>query len=435
MLKNYLNKISPKKMELPIWFKVKSRQISFPSIFEEENLPKELIFMLGLIWDHPVYIEGYHILKKIIDLKKVENYIYLYSLIHPDWASDSQLESTSLYGDFTSYLIRFEYFLVTVKRLAWKLLSFLDIGPLTIDIKPFDPLNFAQLEEILNFEKEFYESNLIFSRKTVKKIWKIKCWHETIKEILLFFKGEKFPSCLKNKRKEIFEKLVYQWWPAPLSTLKPFSPEEEKIIEEAHKKLYKEGSMEFIEWYVEEFGQKIGGSLFEKLVEKNKSSPETDAERIMVHLKDHPSEFNWAGFTIKLSQKGIQNFADAVKKEGFEIILLQNLRKIWQPILAEINSIGGQIQNVDLISTSEPFWYYLLNDLLIHEEDGNYYFFLKSELPSFPVIDDWIVNPYTRKKIGPILEYEKREVKSLEEYWSRVLRRKINLSEFVLNSE
>lgn len=426
-------------MEDPIWFKVKHRELSYSSSLDIslDSKWQELIFLLATLGNHHPYLDDVHILKKMVELKQIENFFYIYILIKPNFSEESLFENLSSLGTLNSWTLTFEDFLTSIKKIYWSLLAPLNLGPVNLKPGAFFNRDLDQLVQILNTDNELTKFKIIIQRKSQKKIWKSKTWHEAVKELIDFYKGVKFPSSLMEYRKnpEFFKNIVYQWWPDLLATLAPFSKEEENIIKEAHEFLAEKGSINFVKEYIKIFNWKIGGELAEQIIKLTYSSPEKDEIRLINHFDKNPSDILYAGFQVKLPKTGIQKFVTDVKQYGFELVLIKNLERLWQPILAEINNINGKIQNIDLLATSEPFWYYLPKDILIHEEDGNYYFFLKSEIESFPIIDGMICNPFTRAKICQVGTFKIEASQSLEEFWSKILRRSIDLSKFTLNSE
>jgi hypothetical protein len=120
----------------------------------------------------------------------------------------------------------------------------------------------------------------------------------------------------------------------------------------------------------------------------------------------------------------IEKFLDHIRREGIIEALKPYITYNEKKIQEEIEFLKCQLVNDTIISTQNSIFLYSMRDLVFHIEDNRLYVFLPEELWKF----DRRENPYNRELLPDYLykkEFQDYKTESIEETWTRILRRNL----------
>lgn len=437
-------------MDLPLWYQVVQRKLSFreyeerfnDSLFDEkEVLP---ILILSALYNHDPYVGDIHVLQRRITGSRMNDRalrgIYLYWVLGRSFRNDSILNGNGLGGTFQGIRITlpndfnedylYDWLSITLR-------CFFVLGPLHRSDESYQPGNLVHLKKSLAYIEMASSNSFEITSKTMDKAYRLSIAHDMLKEVRGFFLGETFPSLIRPYRKSrrFVESAIDLYWPAILKGLEieaSFEDWEIEIVRQAHEKLYLLGDLEFYFYYAEKIEQIFGKHhpITLSLKTKVESSPESEAEQIKSQLSRLDPYERKKFFLQKLmvSDRQLNEFIETIKKSSFEEAirpyLLANKRRIDE----EISLTGGQIANTETLATQTSIYFYSPDDLIFYSDQQKVYIFLREELDQFKDKQ----NPYDRQPLPEILfnqAEQKESIDPIDELWQRILRRKVDFSD------
>jgi hypothetical protein len=279
------------------------------------------------------------------------------------------------------------------------------------------------------------EPQFEISDKTEEKMYKLSKAHSALTELKQFFQGTAFPQILHSYRddKSFFQGVVNSYWPSVLKTfvlVRPFNDVEIQYINEAHRRLYDQGDIDFFLYYLEQFNKFFDSNdpLVIHLKKYLEPSNESDRIRVEQFLRQfNPIErMRYLPQLVPVSDDQIVELGRAIQSVGvtkaFAPYLLENKRLILDQIERTKSTLASQT----IFSNQTSIFLYRLDDLVLYLDGKHIYVFLPEELAKLS--DN--TNPYNRQLLPDyIMAYadDSMETESFEDIWSKVLRHEVNL--------
>lgn len=425
-------------MELPLWYRVAQRKISykdFETTFQNPLFAEKeafLIFFFATLYRHDPYIEGDHVLHRLMKGGSISDrelkYFYLYRTFRPE-SNDEKIYagSTETIGNF-SIILPYSFSELLQNLLKLCLRSLFDIGYIEIPLQAYPPRDFFVLQRILQYFQE-NESKYHFKHQVVSETYTVVQIEENLQDLVKFFRGERFPKTLTPYRNQpgFFSQILSQSSPELLFSCAPFSSSELEMIRNHHRKLYEKGDVHLFLGYVHGMKKYFGDSEITQ-----------DLSMFLLPTKqnDYYLVYN---FLYALSPQGraryllqkipvfdsqLNSFLKRIPEIGIEKLLLERVAYNRENLLREISQAGLQLDNEQTLASQDPIEFYLPDDFIWHSEGEHLYLFLKSDFQQI----DRRINPYNRKTLPESLfENLSESSPSIEDLWSHVLRRKIEL--------
>lgn len=424
-------------MEVPIWYRVFQHRLSYRDYLNSSG--DELgLFVLATLYDHDRYLQGLHILKQMMGenmhvSEKVIRNLYLYNI----FSKQSHVDEPALYGVPDTLVFRTtsiklpenfgeEYIYDWMRSLMNSLFGLWMIPP---PIKK--EYQITDLPVIGATLKSLVDHKLIVQGMGVHRAYGLTLAHHHCLELKEFLLGDKFPSFLIPVRRELLAKVIPLYWPDVLKTFLPFSLEEEAMIRQAHLTLSHQGDIDFFFAYVDLFEKKMGVDhpLTQDLQQYLIPSQVSDALKAKQFLMSLSLEERrrYLPQIVPVSEGMIISLVREIQDQGFEKIFQRRLKIMRNLIQEQLQ--GKTIHNEVCFSTQVSIYLYPLEELIFYEEtEGQFFVFTRQELMQ---LKEEGKNPYTRQPFPEELlkGISEHQSENYEEIWSKILRRKIILSE------
>jgi len=443
-------------MDTPLWYKVAQRQLGLKEFFdrynddlfsEKDTLP---IFLLVILGDFDPYLLNTHILHHFVNgrivTERALRYFYLYWAIAGSYANDLIVSDTPALGYMSKMRLQFPSDFNSSYVADWIaiiLRSFFQLGPIIPSIREYNRNDTDQLVETLHYSERLIEERFTIMCRTIPHMYELAQVHALLMEIKQFLCGEIFPRVLYPYRKDrIFVKsVIYHYWPTILKGLdnyESFDEWEINAISEAHQKLYEIGDVNFLFCYIDMF-QKLFGEdhpLSQQLNEYLKPSRENDRLRVEQYLQklDPNERKKYLPQYLPVSDVQVELFSKEVETCGFEMAIKPYILGIKRNIETQVEAIGAKIYNTKCFHTQTSIYLYPPSEYVFFPSGKDYFVFLTGELSHLCKKKK---NPYNSEDLPEYLFTNlqtPQENRSLEEIWSSILRREVNL-EFLLEEE
>jgi len=436
-------------METPLWYKTHIRDLSYSEFYDrntdisfntKETLP---IFVLATIYNHSRYVNKDHVLRFFISENKITadelKYFYLISSLGGSFCKDAINNETPQLGDFNnmeiSTDINFKYILEWINTI---LNCFFPLGPLKIDVKPYEICDVEVLQSTLKYAEEIHMSRFNILDKNIDKLYKLMQAHNYLISIKDFLNGSKYPSILKPYRNNIkfIKSIIDNYWPQLLNLLnneKEFTTQELAYIRQANDKLYKEGDIDFYVYYVDLFVKIFGDDhiISKELLKFNEASTTRDALLIKSMLtKMNPEQrIYYFPQTIPVTYDQIHEFIEQVSKVGFEDAFIPYINISKELFIKQITGLKGKLVNNISYSTQDNIFIYPVWEFVIFKDQKDVYIFLRSEMTHLSKTKK---NPFTNKDLPNYFLQNIpniTESKTYNDIWSNIIRRKVDMSD------
>jgi hypothetical protein len=428
----------------PLWYQVCKKQFSFKEFLDRYHdtefqecdvLP---IFILSVLYNHDPYIKGVHIIHTLMQGKGISEralkYIYLYWTISKGFGDDLILDGTNLGGNFRKYMIKFPANFSEDYIYDWIgiiLKSFFNIL-IYIPNMNYCTTNKEILIKALKYSGKAHDDRFSHPFKSTEKFYKLAIAHDSMNELVQFFKSGSYPFILNpyRKNRNFFRTLVTCFSPTMLKSAAPFSSEELLIIEEEHKNLYDKGDVDFFIHYIESFSNIFEPDHPLTIQIKKYINPSAENDRIRIeHFLRSKNPMERSLYFLQyfpVTDMQLNRFIDHVKREGVVNALKPYIMNNKYKIEQELFISGCELASDVIISTQHSIFLYSTDQLIFHAEDNKIYIFLPEELNKF----EERKNPYNRKPLPEYLYlelYEDHKTDNLEELWTKILRHTIDL--------
>ena len=431
-------------MESPVWYRVYRNQLSFSefenrfesTLFtESEVIP---VFVLACLYQHDPHIDGIHTLQRRITQTGVTDRslrcFYLYWVFKGSFVDESVLQG-GMAGTFRSMKIPFpsdfdhtyvEDWIRTIIK------SFFGIPYVTFERGDYQAGDVKELHTTLKYLEEMNTNGLDVKEKTVRKIRALASAHDDLVQLKGLFSGTIYPEFLKPYRNELFGPTLNLYWPAVLKQLhecEPLSPEEWDQVRVAHERVVQEADVEFLEYYIEQFEKYFPDcEETERLRKELEPRPEQDvasARRFLSQLSPVQRSF-YILQPIPVTDCMLESFLERAKQKGMEEVLKELVERNAELVKGELQRTECTLINDIILSNQSSIFLYHPIQLILHSEGDNVFVFLPEELGKFA--DGR--NPFNRSPLPEnLLKLATgTETLNLEELWSKVVRRKIQLS-------
>jgi len=436
-------------METPLWYKTHIRDLSYSEFYDrntdisfntKETLP---IFVLATIYNHSRYVNKDHVLRFFISENKITadelKYFYLISSLGGSFCKDAINNETPQLGDFNnmeiSTDINFKYILEWINTI---LNCFFPLGPLKIDVKPYEICDVEVLQSTLKYAEEIHMSRFNILDKNIDKLYKLMQAHNYLISIKDFLNGSKYPSILKPYRNNIkfIKSIIDNYWPQLLNLLnneKEFTTQELAYIRQANDKLYKDGDIDFYVYYVDLFVKIFGDDhiISKELLKFNEASTTRDALLIKSMLtKMNPEQrIYYFPQTIPVTYDQIHEFIEQVSKVGFEDAFIPYINISKELFIKQITGLKGKLVNNISYSTQDNIFIYPVWEFVIFKDQKDVYIFLRSEMTHLSKTKK---NPFTNKDLPNYFLQNIpniTESKTYNDIWSNIIRRKVDMSD------
>lgn len=438
-------------MEPPFWYKVAQMQLGFKEFLdrynnnnlfqEKETLP---IFIFACLNHMEPYVAERHILGHFINERNVSDrslqYFYLYWIFAGNYGDDTLIADSPIGGTMSSFRLKFPVDFAADYLMNWIaiiLRSFFCVGPLIQSERKYTKRNFDLLSKIIAYAEQLNEERFIVANKTVPYINELMQAHETLVEIKQFLSGKIYPNILYSYRQDrrFVSSVIEQYWPVVLKTLdkyRSFDDWELNAIRESHQKLYEMGDVDFLFYYIDLFKRSFGEdhSLSMELDRYVKTSKENDRLRVEQYLrKINPNERRrYLPQYFPVSDTQVENFAKEVERNGFETAIYPYMQRVKTHITMDLQNTGAELLNPEFFSSQTSIYLYSPTEYILVPDGKNYYVFLLNELHH---LKNDRKNPYNRADLPDYIFLGLQilcESKNLEELWSSILRRKVELN-------
>lgn len=433
----------------PLWYQVYSHQLSFKEFLDRFN-DKQFqerdvipIFMLSVIYNHDPYIDKLHVLRTLMTetgiTERSLKYFYLYWSIGKEFSNDLILEGSNSAGKFRNINILVPPKFTPEYLYDWIgiiLRYFFGISIFIPNEIHYQRSDMKALMISLKYSEKAQEDRFEFQDRSTEKMYKLAIAHNTLSELMKFFKSGVYPSVLYPYRKDssFFRKIVTNFSPVMLNTLVPFTEEEQLIIEEEHIRLYEMGDVDFFLYYIENFIKTFGieHSLSIKLQKYLEPSNESDRIKAQQVLKfQNPIQRRcYLPQYFPITDLQLDKFTDRIKTDGIVNALTPYILNNKKRIQEELELSGCELANYDITLTQCSIFLYSVGDLIFHAEDNKLYVFLPEELWKF----EERKNPYNRRPLPDYLyveSFKNCKTENLEEIWTKILRHSINLQQIL----
>ena len=440
--------------QVPLWYNVAHHHLSFNEFFkrftdklfhEKDSLP---ICVLATMYEHDPYVEGIHILKKISPNntlnEKVLKCYYLFWVFGRSFSNDTILSGSDHEGTFNRIEIRFPIDFNDTYIHDWIhiiLRSFFRIGATPLNIT-FDRGNVSHLMKALKYGNEISKERFILANRNVEKLYRLSYVHDLLSELKSFFQGKAFPTILKSYRSDptFFKSVVDLYWPNVLKSLeieKPFDDKELQQIFDSHRLLHESGDIDFFFFYVDSFNRLFKeGPLKNSLNGYVEPSKAGDSAKIFHFMKQFNPIQRARYFcqNLPFSTEQLTSFCRVVGEKGFEEAIQLYILRNKESIMKQVSQCGTENEvklynEMDINQVS--IFLYPFEELIFYADKGNFFVFLREELENAIKSRE---NPYNRELLPNYLfdtylsDSGNHQSCSLENLWSDVLRRKIDLS-------
>lgn len=435
-------------METPLWYKVTQGLFGYKEFLDRNNkLTNDgeimSLFILICLKRKDPYVSEKHILTYFINdgfvTEKSLRYFYLYWIFMGNYGNELLISNTPIVGRMSLYNLTLPMDFNSDYISDWMtaiLHYFFDIGPITCSKEKYIKGNYTHLNNILNYTRQLYDTKLAIPNKTTCNMYKLFNAHKSLIEVRNFLCGGIYPTILHPYRRDrdFVLSVIYQYWPNILKTLDNYQPFDEWEINElqkAHRELYECGDIDFLFYYIQLFNASFGYDhiLSKQLWEYIKPSKENDrlhAGKFLYKLNPYERQ-RYIPQYFPVSDTQVGDFIKEVGLNGFEVAIRPYILRIKNQIESELISVGAELCNTTFFSTQVDIYLYSPCEYIFLPINKTYFVFLISELHH---LSKEKKNPYNRDILpdyifNNLIVY--RESESLEEAWSAILRREINL--------